>query len=85
MTDAGRWRAAGEFSLRLRPAPRMPIIPGGGTETSAMMQAQATALLPGQLPAAVGSWLTVNPAVLAAVELGWSMAELYAEVKPDQL
>jgi len=63
----------------------MPIIPGGGTETSAMMQPQATALLPGQLPAAVGSWLTVNPAVLAAVELGWSMAELYAEVKPDQL
>jgi hypothetical protein len=29
--------------------------------------------------------LLANPAVLAAVDLGWSIAELYAAVKPDQL
>ena len=85
MTDAGRWRAAGEFSLRLQPGLRGPIIPGAGTPTSAMMPPQATALLPGQFPGAVGCAPTANPAVLAAVDLGWSIAELYAAVKPDHL
>lgn len=38
---------------------------------------------PGQEP--VRSAPAANPAVLAAVELGWCMAELYAEVKPGAL
>jgi len=50
-----------------------------------MMPPQATALLPGQFPGAVGCAPTANPAVLAAVDLGWSIAELYAAVKPDHL
>jgi hypothetical protein len=75
---------AGEVAPRQQPTLRMPMIPEARGPDSSGNASSAQARPPGQQQEPDGSAAVTAP-VLAAVELGWCMAELYAKVKPDSL
>jgi hypothetical protein len=75
---------AGEVPRGQQPTMPMPKIPEARGQGSSGNPSSAQARLPGQQQEADGP-AAATPPVLAAVELGWCMAELYAKVKPDVL
>jgi hypothetical protein len=83
--EDGRGSGAGGVARPQHPAVRKHGVSGARRRGAAGSRPPAGTQLPGRQQEPEALVPAANAAVLAAVELGWCMAELYAAVKPDEL